>query len=130
MGFSPLGDGYSEMLQMYRAAIAATTTYPSIKYWEIPAAGCLCFMEVTKRNHAGEVGFKDGKNAIYIDEHTYKDRFHNFMDAPDNEEWAETAKNGREFVLSRFGNQAAVHRLAELFRELLNGKQQVLWGYS
>ena len=34
----------------YCGAIASTTTNPNIKYWEIPAAGCLTFMEITEKN--------------------------------------------------------------------------------
>ena len=31
-------------------AIAATSVETTIKYWEIPAAGCLTFMEITEKN--------------------------------------------------------------------------------
>ena len=42
---------YPSYLAQYQAAIAATTFYPTQKYWEIPAAGCLTFMEMTDLNN-------------------------------------------------------------------------------
>ena len=63
------------ILSMFRSAIAATTTYPTIKYKETPAAGCLTFMEITERNHGSILGYEDGKSAVFIDESNYKERF-------------------------------------------------------
>ena len=42
-----VNDRYPLLLQKYQTAIAADTYTPVQKYWEIPAAGCLAFMEVT-----------------------------------------------------------------------------------
>ena len=46
--------------------------YPAGKYFEIPAAGCMSFMEVTPKNHAKYLGFKNNETAIFIDEKNYK----------------------------------------------------------
>ena len=64
---------YSILLSNYVAAIAATTFFPSIKYWEIPAAGCLTFMEITDKNKGEYTVFIDGKSAIFINEDNMKD---------------------------------------------------------
>ena len=42
-------DDYVTYLTRYRASIAATTFYPTLKYWENAAAGCLTFMEITEK---------------------------------------------------------------------------------
>ena len=63
---------YQSLLTNYKASIAATTYYPTIKYWESAAAGCLTFMEITEKNNGSYLGFEDGKNAIFIDEKNYE----------------------------------------------------------
>ena len=47
-----IGDKYPLLLEKYCSAIAATTNIATAKYFEIPAAGCLTFMEVTPINKA------------------------------------------------------------------------------
>ena len=42
-------EDYPTYTSKYRAIIAATTFYPTLKYWENAAAGCLTFMEITKK---------------------------------------------------------------------------------
>ena len=42
---------YPAYTSKYRAIIAATTFYPTLKYWENAAAGCLTFMEITEKNN-------------------------------------------------------------------------------
>ena len=59
-------DKYPILLQKYATAIAATTFYPTIKYWEIPAAGCLTFMEITKKNRES-VGVESSDYSIQPD---------------------------------------------------------------
>ena len=66
----------------YCAAIAATTTNPNIKYWEIPAAGCLTFMEITEKNDGGVLGYEDGETAIFINEKNYKRKFDEYLSNP------------------------------------------------
>ena len=63
-----VGDKYTLLLQKYAAAIAAATLEPTVKYWEIPAAGCLTFMEITTKNKGEYLGFKDGESSIFINE--------------------------------------------------------------
>lgn len=109
-----VGDRYPELLNKYRAAIAATTTNPTIKYWEIPAAGCLTFMEVTEQNQASLLGHKDAETAVFIDEHNYKRRFEEYLADPDNPKWERIAQAGREYTMQNFNNDRAVEQLFEL----------------
>jgi len=110
---------YPEYLSQYRAAIAATTYYPTQKYWEIPAAGCLTFMEITKTNHGEYLGFKDEETTIFINEKNYKQKFQNFIDDPDNPKWKNIAKRGQNHALQNLNNNNAVEQLVSLFKELI-----------
>ena len=110
---------YPEYLSQYRAAIAATTYYPTQKYWEIPAAGCLTFMEMTKINDGSYLGFVDNETAIFINEKNYKKKFENFLADPDNPKWEEIATKGREYVFNNLSNVQATNSLVSLMREFL-----------
>ena len=110
---------YPQYLSQYRAGIAATTYYPTQKYWEIPAAGCLTFMEITEKNDGGYLGFIDNKSSIFIDERNYKKKFEEFLNDPDNPKWAEIANAGREHVQNNLTNDVAMEKLVELFNEYI-----------
>jgi hypothetical protein len=109
-----VGDRYPELLTKYRAAIAATTTNASAKYWEIPAASCLTFMEVTERNEAALLGFKDGETAVFVNEDNYKRRFEEYLAHSDDARWEEIALAGRAYAMESFSNDRAVEQLVDL----------------
>ena len=109
--------------QKYAGAIAATSDTPSIKYFEIPAAGCLTFMEITKENKGEHLGYVDGKTAIFINERNYEDRFEEFLNDPNNPKWMEIAAAGRDYALKNFNNDQAVVSLIELMYSLLNRRR-------
>jgi len=113
---------YVKHLSNYRAAIAATTMYPSLKYCEIPAAGCLTFMEVTSLNKAKFLGFKDDESAIFIDEKNYKEKFEEYLDDKDNSKWPKIAEKGRNHVLTKLTNDNAVNHLVDHIENILNSK--------
>ena len=69
-----VNDKYPLLLQKYQSAIAACSYNPVIKFWEIPAAGCLTFMETTKKNKADFLGYRDNETAIFINEKNYKEK--------------------------------------------------------
>jgi hypothetical protein len=110
---------YPEYLSQYRTAIAATTYYPTQKYWEIPAAGCLSFMEFTETNDGSYLGFVDNETAIFINEKNYKKKFENFLEDPNNPKWKEIATNGRQYVLENLSNDNATNSLVNLMREFI-----------
>ena len=62
------------------ASIAATTINYTTKYFEIPAAGCLSFMEVNNLNGAEKLGFKDFENSVFINEQNYEKKFNEFLE--------------------------------------------------
>ncbi len=113
-----VGDKYTILLQKYQAAIAATTNFPTIKYWEIPAAGCLTFMEITKQNNGKYLGYADGENAIFINDKNYEEKFQEYLSDPDNKKWEEIASSGKEFAEKKFSNDEAVKELVTLFESM------------
>jgi len=119
-GNSYVHKDYPTYLSSYKAAIAASTHYAVIKYLEITAAGCLTFMEVSDKNmDAKSLGFKDNENAIFIDEHNYKNRFEEFLKTSDDSKWEKIANKGRQHTMTNLTNDKAVESLIELMEEVI-----------
>ena len=112
------------ILSGFRAAVAAMTTYPTIKYKETPAAGCLTFMEITERNHGTFLGYKDGKSAVFIDESNYKKKFQEYLDSSDDPRWERIAREGRRYTLDNLSNDRGVEMLVRIMRKAL-GEENV-----
>ena len=110
---------YPTYTSKYRAIIAATTFYPTLKYWENSAAGCLTFMEITKKNNGYFLGYKDNETAIFIDEKNYKEKFQQYVSDPDNPKWEQIANAGREYTMNNLTNEQAVISLVELMKEMI-----------
>ena len=115
-----MNDNYPKLLEQYQAAIAADSYTPVQKYWEIPAAGCLTFMEVTEKNNAKRTEFIDGKTCVYINESNYVEKFSEFLDTSDDPKWEKIASDGRKFALENFNNDKAVDELITLINEIKN----------
>ena len=113
---------YVDYLSSYRAAIAATTMYPSLKYCEVTASGCLTFMEVTKLNKAELLGFEDGKTAIFINEKNYKEKFKEYLNSVDDVKWSKIASEGRKHVLTKLTNDNGVEQLVDHIEKILNSR--------
>ena len=115
-----VNDKYSDLLQKYRGSIACSTLTFVVKMLEIPAAGCISFMEVTGKNKCEYVGFQDGKNAIFINENNYRDKFEEFISEPDNPKWEKISNAGRKFVMEEMNNDKAVESLVDLMRKVID----------
>jgi hypothetical protein len=114
-----VNDKYPLLLEKYCTAIAADTYIPVIKYWELPAAGCLTFMEITEKNQGKHIGFKDGTNAIFINEKNYEEKFEDYLSDTDNPKWQEIADAGRKYALEQFNNDKATESLVELMHDII-----------
>ncbi len=114
-----VGDKYPLLLSKYASAISATTTFPTIKYWEIPAAGCLTFMEITELNEGKYLGYQDNKTAIFINSNNYKEKFAEYLSDLENPKWGKIAYDGRKYALENFNNDKAVDSLADLMKEII-----------
>jgi len=111
-------EDYATYTSKYRAIIAATTFFPTLKYWENAAAGCLTFMEITKKNNGYFLGYKDNETAIFINEKNYKEKFQQYMSDLNNPKWEEIANAGREYTMNNLTNDQAVSSLVELMKEV------------
>lgn len=114
-----INDKFPLLLSKYATSIAATTYFPTIRYWEIPAAGCLTFMEITDKNKGKYLGYKDGESAIFINENNYKDKFEWYLNDLENSRWEAIANVGRDHALTELNNDKAVNSLAQLMKELI-----------
>ena len=76
-----VNDNYAKLLEQYQAVIAADSYTPVQKYWEIPAAWCLTFMEITERNNGQYLGYIDGESTIFINEKNYQEKFEEFINS-------------------------------------------------
>jgi len=117
LGHEYIGDKYPLLLQKYSTAIAATTDIYTMKYFEMPAAGCLTFMEVTEKNYAKSLGYRDGESAIFINEKNYKEKFQEYLSDTNNPLWKQIASLGREHAMKNFNNDKGVKSLVELIKE-------------
>jgi len=113
-----VNDRYGLLLQKYAGAIAATSDTPTIKYWEIPAAGCLTFMEITEENRGNYLGFIDDETAVFIDKENYREKFKEFLTDTENPKWEKIANAGREFAFKNFNNDKAVESLIGIFQKM------------
>ena len=114
-----INENYPEYLSKYCAAIATGTYYPVIKYFEIPAAGCLTFMEITEKNHAEYLGYKDNETAIFVNEKNYKNKFEEYLNDPNNKKWEEIANSGMDYTINEVNNDKGVESLVELIESFI-----------
>jgi hypothetical protein len=117
-----VGDKFPQLLQKYQTAVAASTVTTVAKMWEIPAAGCMTFLEVNEKNDANFVGFKDKENVIFINEKNYKEKFQEYLETVDDSKWKNIAEKGRKFVIDNLNNDKAVESLVELMQCVINDR--------
>jgi len=119
LGHEYIGDKYTLLLQKYSAAIAATTDIYTMKYFEIPASGCLTFMEVNDNNFAKNLGYQDNESAIFINDKNYINKFEEYISDLNNPKWKQIANAGREYAMKTFNNDEGVKSLIKFFKEFL-----------
>jgi hypothetical protein len=119
IGKKYINDNFASHLSQYQAAIAATTHYPTIKYWETSASGCLTFMEISEQNDGKYLGYKDQETAIFINEKNYEKKFELFLNDIENPKWEKIASNGRKFTMENLSNDKAVETLVKLMKSLI-----------
>lgn len=113
-----VNDRYPLLLSKYTAAICATTYFPTIRYMEIPAAGCLTFMEITDRNNGYYLGYMDGISAVFINENNYKKKIEEYMQSKEDPKWEQIANAGKEHALNNLNNDKAIEQLVNLMEKL------------
>jgi len=116
--FGYTGDRYPALLSQYKAGIAACTVSSVYKYFEVPACGCLSFMEVNERNGCDNLGSVDGKSAVFISESNYKSKIAEYVADPDNPRWRAIARKGRQVVMTQYENEAQIAKLLRAIEEV------------
>jgi hypothetical protein len=111
-------NGYKHLLENYKFAIASGYQ-PANKYYEIPAAGCLCVAHIDHNNGCEIMGFEDKKTAMFINEKNYDEVLSGLVYNHDREELVEMAKNGRKFAFDNFTHEKCVERLINHIEEVL-----------
>jgi len=114
-----VGDRYPDLLRKYKASIAACRVCSVYKYFEIPACGCISFMEVTKENGCGNLGFVDGVSAIFINNNNYRRKIEGFVQSSKDHCWEQIARRGREVFLKHYENTVQVNKFIDIVKELL-----------
>jgi hypothetical protein len=74
---TPMGIDYHHLLEQYAGALALSEFYPVNKYFEMPMAGCLTFVQYHKEYE--ELGFKDYKHCIYVNKGNFECRTKGFL---------------------------------------------------
>lgn len=114
-----IGDKYVNLLYQYRAAIVACTTGIVPKYFEIPACGCLPFMEVTPQNEVSTMGYTDGVNAVFINKNNFSNKLEEYMETRDDPKWHNIAKASYNYALNNFTNDHGVSQLVQFMKEII-----------
>jgi len=109
-----IGNNFPGFLSNFQAAVAACTTYVIWKYIEMPAAGCLTFMEANKNNGWDDLGFIDGETCITIDENNYNNRLREYQSSAHDPKWKQIAENGRRFSYTNYNSKIQSDRLVNI----------------
>jgi len=113
------GDNFVRLLEQYKAAFAVMTTTTCHKQLEVPAAGCLSFMEVTEENGADIWGFENGVNAVYINTNNYKQILNDYIHTKDDPKWMAIANRGRQYVFANYSNDMMANWIIDMIEELI-----------
>ena len=106
-----VNDNYPKLLGKYTASIAAPGLSLTMKCLEIPAAGCLTFMELNEINEADILGFVDGFSCIYINEFNYANKLEEYIETNNDLKWQKIAEEGKKFILENYTNDVQVEKL-------------------
>jgi len=91
---APIGRDYPDFLAKFAGALALNSIYIVPKYLEIPLAGCVCFAQ--KHPDYERMGFKNGKNCIFVDKENFTDVIEGFK--KDVSSFQKIADAGRELI--------------------------------
>ena len=80
------------------------------KYIEIPASGSLLVANYTP--DLDVLGFRDGVNYVKVNEENVEKKLRMIISNP--EDFEDIRKNGREFVLDKFGIEKSFSKLVEI----------------
>jgi hypothetical protein len=121
-GKSTFGDRYVETLSRFQGAVAACSVCPVNKFLEIPAAGCVAFMECTEENEAELLGFPEN-SVVRINEDTAYWKMWQFLDDDHSPYWEKVAAAGREYVRLNYTNDKCAERMVRWLERIAFPKE-------
>jgi len=95
---TPYGEDFHKLLSYFAGALALSEFYPVNKYYEIPAAGCLCFAQ--HHQEYEDLGFVGYKSCIYVTRENFAYRIKDFLSRP--ERYEDIAIAGRELMQNNY----------------------------
>jgi len=111
-------DDFKTLLEQWKFSIASACSVV-LKYFEIPAAGCLSLAYVDEDNGAGIIGFEDYKTALLINKQNVFDKINEVIKTKDDPKWEEIAMNGRRFVLDNYTHDHCINKLIQKIKEVV-----------
>jgi hypothetical protein len=109
-------NGFKELLENWRFSVASAYSIV-MKYFEIPASGCLSLSYVD--NGASIIGFKDNENSIFVNENNVEEKIKEVLSTSDDPKWEAIAENGRIFILETYSYEKCAKRLMNKIKEIL-----------
>jgi len=95
---TPRGHQYGAWLSQYAGALALCDWYPVPKYFEIPLAGCVPFVQFLSEYQG--YGFRDYGNCVYVNKTNFASRIKDFLSRPGD--YQSIASSARRFVLANY----------------------------
>ena len=111
---TPKGDQYIPFLSTYAGGLALCDWYLCPKYFEIPAAGCVTFLQPNKESR--EVGFINGKNCIEVTKENFLQVTSYFIKYA--EEYQSIADAGRLLIEEKYNGRNLAKFLYNLPRHV------------
>lgn len=92
---TPTGEQYPDMLLSRYAGVLALADWQAVpKYFEVPLAGCVAFMQWN--SDAYRWGFRDHQNCVFVEESNFNERIDHFLNHIID--YQDIASMGRELV--------------------------------
>jgi hypothetical protein len=77
---TPMGKHYGGFLKEWAGALALCDLYPVVKYYEMPLAGCVTFMQ--HHPELEKLGFHDYNNCVFVNRENFDGRIKEFLNDP------------------------------------------------
>jgi hypothetical protein len=114
---TPAGKAYGKFLCGYAGAVAACDWYPVPKYFEMPLAGCVTFVQWL--DEMEELGFKDGENCIAVTKENFDEVSEDFLSNVGD--YQGMADAGRRLVEQNFTADRFANYVYDFCKAKLNG---------
>lgn len=110
-------DKFKDLLENWKFSIASACSVV-LKYFEIPAAGCLSLAYVDDDNGCSVIGFEDNETAVLINQQNALERMNEVIQTSDDPKWERIARKGRQFVFENYTHQKCVQFLLDKIKEV------------